>query len=221
MCCVGQGLNLEKKLNVSWFHLAAARTWRMMRRVGTSRQGLVVAFMLVFELAACESSETTGGSVASAEPSGAQTSEAEESNDLPGARLFASPNVLHFAFTLPAENWTQLSEHGDEEAYVQASVELDDPAFVASGAVGLRHKGNWTLHHCWDDFGGQRSYEEICAKLSFKVKFDEYQPEQRVDGLKRLNLHALQVDPTKCTNCWRTNSSATSALKRPALGRQR
>jgi len=63
--------------------------------------------------------------------------------------------------------------------------------------IGMRHKGNWTLHHCWDAFGGVRSYEGECAKLSIKLDFAEYDPEARFDGLKHLNLHASTGDGSR------------------------
>jgi hypothetical protein len=41
-----------------------------------------------------------------------------------------------------------------------------------------------------------RSHDAECEKLSFKLKFDEYEPGARFDGLKRLNLHASSGDAT-------------------------
>src|SRR5690606_17864992 len=61
----------------------------------------------------------------------------------------------------------------------------------------IRHKGSYSLHHCWDENGGVRNYENECAKLSYKLKFSEYDTEGRLDGLKRLNLHGVSGDVSK------------------------
>jgi hypothetical protein len=118
---------------------------------------------------------------------------------LPGQRVFADDQVLEVRLTLPPEALRQLEAHGDAEEYVSAEARLQGRGQPASefAEIGVRHKGSWSLHHCWDDFGGVRSYAEECAKLSFKLKFDAYREDSRYDGLKRLNLHAALGDPSK------------------------
>ena len=84
---------------------------------------------------------------------------------MPGDHLFSYAEVLRFDFTLAADKWQELQEHGNAEEYVQAALELgsDNVSAQAFATVGLRHKGSWTLHHCWDDNGGVRSYIGECA----------------------------------------------------------
>lgn len=118
---------------------------------------------------------------------------------LPGARVYADDQVLELRFTLSSNDWRYLEERGNEERYVSAEAvvrgrHLEEARYAT---VGLRHKGAWSLHHCWDDYGGVRHREDECAKLSLKVKFDEYDVNGRLDGLKRLNLHASAGDGTK------------------------
>jgi spore coat protein H len=117
---------------------------------------------------------------------------------LPGDDLFAR-SLLEVRLTIADADLLQLEEHGDLEQYVPARVTLQSPGAppLELADIGVRHKGNYTLHHCWDDFDGVRSHDAECEKLSFKLKFDEYAADARFDGLKRLNLHASSGDPSK------------------------
>lgn len=117
---------------------------------------------------------------------------------LPGDQLFGDDEVLEIHLTVEPADLAALEEHGNEETYVRARATITGSRIgeVSFTDLGLRHKGAWTLHHCWDEFG-VRSYEGSCAKLSYKLKFDEYLPEVRLDGVKRLNLHSASNDPTR------------------------
>lgn len=120
-------------------------------------------------------------------------------SSLPGATVFADDQVLEVRLTLAPELVTELEEHGNREEYVPGAARLvssGQPA-VELASIGVRHKGAWTLHHCWDDFGGARSYAAECAKLSFKLKLDHYAADARFDGLKRINLHAASGEASK------------------------
>lgn len=118
---------------------------------------------------------------------------------LPGAAVFAEGQVAEYRVTLDPAVWAELEEHGDAEEFVQADLRVTGSKVgnQVLGSVGIRHKGAWTLHHCWDDFGGVRSYAAECSKLSYKFKFNEYNPDTRYEGLKQLNLHAASGDGTK------------------------
>lgn len=117
---------------------------------------------------------------------------------LPGANLFGDDQVLEIRLTLSPSDQLALEQHGDDEIYVpaEASVVGSHLAQVELGTIGVRHKGAYSLHHCWDDFG-VRSYSGACARLSYKLKFDKYAPETRLDGVKRLNLHASSGDASR------------------------
>jgi hypothetical protein len=118
---------------------------------------------------------------------------------LPGAAVFREGTTLEVRLTIDASLWNDLEEHGNLEQYVPASANVrgTDVATANFAELGVRHKGAWSLHHCWDNFGGVRSHVGECQKLSYKLKFDEYAPDARLDGLKRLNLHAASGDATK------------------------
>jgi spore coat protein H len=140
----------------------------------------------------------SGGAATDAGASGV-AGESSSPNAPPGDLAFADEQVLEVRLTLSAADWMELEEHGNLEEYVPAAVSLTGAGFddVVLDSVGLRHKGNWTLHHCWDENGGVRDHADECQKLSYKIKFDEYAPDARFDGLKRINLHAASGDATR------------------------
>ncbi len=117
----------------------------------------------------------------------------------PGDVLFQPGQLLQVDITASADVITAIEQYGNEEVYHPASAQIRgmgvDTGLLAE--IGLRHKGNWSLHHCWDEFGGVRSYAAECSKLSYKIKFHEYDPDLRLDGVKRLNLHAVSGEPSK------------------------
>lgn len=118
---------------------------------------------------------------------------------LPGSETFTPDGIVEVRLTLPANVWTSLEEHGNNESYVgaAAAVSLNGGSAQTFAKLGVRHKGAYSLHHCWDDFGGVRSHLKDCAKISYKLKFDEYDRNGSFDGLTSLNLHAGSNDDTK------------------------
>ncbi len=77
-----------------------------------------------------------------------------------------------------------------ESMSVPAMVKVDGQDL---GAVGVRFKGAFgTLRSCIDD-----SFKVTCPKMSYKVKFDEIEPNKRYKGLKKVNLHSMVADHTK------------------------
>lgn len=117
---------------------------------------------------------------------------------LPGSRLFARDQVLEVRLRLAESDERELEEHGDEERYVpgHATILGAGVSALELGPIGVRHKGAYTLNRCWNQLG-VRTYENGCEKLSYKLKFDEYDPDHRLDGVKRLNLHAATLDHTR------------------------
>ncbi len=186
----------------------------MMVRVRAGCGAGLTGGLLLVAVAACDTvpldelrgsagstSDTAPGSAGTGGAAGQGNGSADPAaqGSLPGAQLFVPDQVLQIHLTLSAANQTLLEEHGDDEVYVpaQASVTGTGLGTLELGEVGLRHKGAWSLHHCWDDNGGVRSREGTCERLSYKLKLDEYQPKTRLDGLKRLNLHASSGDATR------------------------
>ncbi len=113
-----------------------------------------------------------------------------------GHQVFEQEALLEYHITMDDADLEQIEEHGDEEVYLPAELSVRGGSIDAHfDTVGFRHKGSWSLHHCYED--GYRTYEEECAKISYKVKFSEYDAAARLYGLKRLNLHAMSGDDSK------------------------
>lgn len=120
---------------------------------------------------------------------------------LPGDVLFAYDEVLTFELTVADSDWEYLEQQGIEEEWVPGAVSVHSASFPKQELplIGVRHKGSWTLDHCWsrgEDGERVRQYGPSCDKLSLKLKFSEYDKGGRLNGLKRLNLHAMQTDRT-------------------------
>ncbi len=85
--------------------------------------------------------------------------------------------------------------------YVPAQLDYDGATL---DPIAVRYKGDQSITACIDD-AGQRQVKvmaeyggiDICAKFSLKLDFDRLQPDNRLDGLKKLNLHAMAADATK------------------------
>jgi hypothetical protein len=104
--------------------------------------------------------------------------------------LYAASDVPRFDFRLLDETWAELQANAIEEEYVEAEACYRGSSL---GLVGLRFKGGYgTLEMCVEE-----QQELPCAKLSMKVRFDEYVDGQRFFRQKRLNFHSMVRDPTK------------------------
>jgi hypothetical protein len=141
---------------------------------------------------------------------GARTA-AQSATDFKGrnaAELFAIDHVPKFDITLPDDQWQWLQAHAVEEEPVQAEVRFDgQPA----GIAGLRFKGGvGSLERCVDKTGGLK-----CAKLSFQLNFEKFDSGNRFFGLKRINLHSMNGDPTKLHERLAYDLYQSSGIKAP------
>jgi spore coat protein H len=103
--------------------------------------------------------------------------------------LFQPQTLPTFELRLAPERWEYLQAHARDEEYEPAELRFEGQLV---GEVGLRFKGSFgTLTNCFDDAGNL-----LCRKLSMKLRFDEYDPELRFYGLKRVNLHSMIHDAT-------------------------
>ena len=108
-------------------------------------------------------------------------------NKKDSAELFGMSSIPTFDLYLPADAWESLKVHARDEKYVQAQVCFEHKAI---GLVGLRFKGSYgSLYDCFDAQGNN-----TCRKLSMKIKFDEYNQDLRLYGLKRLNFQGYHYD---------------------------
>lgn len=75
------------------------------------------------------------------------------------------------------------------EEYVPATLRFEGEVI---GEVGLRYKGGFgTLQSCVDAAGNK-----TCDKLSMKLKFSEFDKDLRFYGLKKINFHSMNSDPS-------------------------
>jgi hypothetical protein len=103
-----------------------------------------------------------------------------------GAPVFDESKLQSYHFTLTDADWRRLQATAAQEQYVPATLRVGEDEV---GRVGLRYKGaHGTFLKCISN--GRIT----CKKLSFKVRFDKYDPERRYHGLKRLNFHSLIND---------------------------
>lgn len=107
--------------------------------------------------------------------------------DAAAAWVFDDAELHTYELTLDPGVWAALQLDALDEQYAEASLSAGD---IQLGRVALRFKGSLgSLVGCFADDGTR-----ICSKLGMKLKFDEYLPEQRFLGLKRLNFNAEYWD---------------------------
>jgi spore coat protein H len=107
----------------------------------------------------------------------------------PQAFLFDESQVRTYELVLPDSEWDRINEDPREKLYAPATLHFEGEVVEQ---VGIRYKGNvGSLITCFDFFGNQ-----TCPKLSMKLKFSEYDRDQRFHGVKRLNFHSMIRDPS-------------------------
>lgn len=105
------------------------------------------------------------------------------------ASVFDESQIHSFELTMPAQVWEDLNTNARDEKFVSASLRYQGQVL---DTIGVRFKGAYgSLAFCFQ--GSQR----VCDKLNLKLDFAEYLPKQRLFGLKRINLHAMEADPSK------------------------
>jgi len=147
------------------------------------RAGL--AAILVFLVAGCAPSgeEISSDGAVDTAPRVAEANSGASGLDY----IFDDRVIRNYEVTLPATDWQWLQEHARDEQYVRASLRVDG---VEYDPIGIRYKGGpGTLRRCFDRAGNR-----TCPKLSIKLKFNQYDPELRFHGVKRLNFNSMKSD---------------------------
>jgi len=162
-------------------------------RTGSPRANHLYGFSLVLGFIACEEQAPPprpSDKVDVARDAADTATEAPLRFGTTAADLFQVRQIPHFAFTLPADRWDWLQRHAVDETYEAATLTFEG---APAGRVGLRFKGGLgTLYRCIASNG-----DFTCPRLSMKLKFSEYDEDRRFFGLKRLNLHAMVLDPSQ------------------------
>ena len=99
----------------------------------------------------------------------------------------AAPALIEIDMT-PGD-WAQLQATAREETWVPCSVTMGPERFERAA---VRYKGSYgSLIACFDDAG-----HRLCPKLSLKVSFNEFDPEGRFRGVRKLVLNSCNRDPS-------------------------
>jgi spore coat protein CotH len=111
------------------------------------------------------------------------------------AAFFNDKRVHDFDLQVAPEDLALIDSDPSAEIYVDAVVRLDGESL---GTIGLRYKGSAGafLAPCTAAaLPGQERGPKV-GKCSMKLDFDRVNPDQRLLGLKKLNLHAMGRDPS-------------------------
>ncbi len=128
-----------------------------------------------------------------------------------GDQVFDEEQVQSYYLTFTDEAYATLTDYStllldpftvNKERYVSAALRVGDQEFPA---IGVRFKGNYSIWGCVDFARGERVERvepffgdvDVCQRFSLKLDFDRYDDSARLDGLKKLNLHAMAADPSK------------------------
>jgi spore coat protein CotH len=114
--------------------------------------------------------------------------------------VFDQSKVHEYRITMNSSDLDYMNKYGYREEFKPATVKFDGTDI--SGQVGIRYKGSgYTLPRCFFPNGDttRGNPNKTCAKISYKLKFTEYNKDTRLHGLKKVNLHALTAywGPTK------------------------
>ncbi len=128
-----------------------------------------------------------------------------------GQHVFDEEQLQTYYLTLSDDAYATLMDFStllvdeftvNRERYVEAALQVGDEELPA---IGVRLKGNYSIWGCVDRATGQRVERveplfgdiDVCQRFSLKLDFDRYDDSGRLDGLKKLNLHAMAADPSK------------------------
>jgi len=111
--------------------------------------------------------------------------------------VFDQSKLREYRFTINADSLKYLNTYGWREKFIPANLGFEGKDF---GKIGIRYKGSdYTLPRCFFPNGDTTSGSpnKTCAKISYKLKFTQYDKDKRFYGMKKINLHAFVSDPTK------------------------
>lgn len=161
---------------------------------------------VVFLAAAC------GGEVGGQADAGPKPNDAGASGKAAiGAKVFDEDALQSYYLTFSDEEYAKLMDMStlllnpytvNEDRYVKASLRVGDKDLPA---IGVRFKGQFSIWGCVDMATGTRRVRvesvfrdiDVCQRFSMKLDLDRYDDGMRLDGLKKLNLHAMAADPSK------------------------
>jgi len=111
--------------------------------------------------------------------------------------VFDQSKIREYRFTIEQSDLNYLNTYGYREEFVPANLKFENDDY---GKIGIRYKGSdYSLPRCFFPNGDttRGTPNKTCPKISYKLKFTQYDKEKRLYGLKKLNLHAFAADATK------------------------
>lgn len=128
-----------------------------------------------------------------------------------GNKVFDESQLQSYYLTFSDEEYAKLMDFEkllkdpytvNKDRYVQASLRVGDTELPA---IAVRFKGNYSIWGCIDSVTHKRIKRvstyfgnvDVCQRFSLKLDFDRHDDRFRLDGLKKLNLHAMAADPSK------------------------
>ncbi|MDG2112787.1 MAG: CotH kinase family protein, partial [Actinomycetota bacterium] len=137
--------------------------------------------------------EDRSGSEASASHEGDRAGDGQ-AEPHPSDHLFDQELLHTFELTVEPELLAQIDADPTAEEYVEAQLTFEGETIP----VGLRYKGSvGAFIGCVD---GPNPFEpsgsKTCTKLSMKVKVNWDDPDDELHGVRRLQLHSLNLDPS-------------------------
>ena len=109
--------------------------------------------------------------------------------------IFDQDRLHIFELTLSEENLAFLDEAPGREEYVEGTLTFKGQTI---GPIGIRYKGSvgaWVFCLSGSFFEGEGA--KTCTKLSMKVKINWEDSDDTFYGLKKLQFHSQNLDPTK------------------------
>jgi len=128
-----------------------------------------------------------------------------------GNDVFDEERVHSYYLTISDEEYAELMDFStllldpytvNKDRYVEAALQVGDTELPS---IGVRIKGNYSIWGCVDFGTGERVQRvepffgniDVCQRFSLKLDFNRYDDSSRLDGLKKLNLHAMAADASK------------------------
>jgi hypothetical protein len=108
----------------------------------------------------------------------------------PAAYLFDQSKLLSYNIVVAPADLDKLDQDPSAELYVPAMLEFEGQVY---GPFAVRYKGGYSAFQapCANGIGTPR-----IGKCSIKLAFDDSDSDARFYGLKKLNLHAMDFDPS-------------------------
>ncbi|MDH5674881.1 MAG: CotH kinase family protein [Myxococcales bacterium] len=107
----------------------------------------------------------------------------------PAAYIYDQNQLRTYELRLSEKDLAFLDADPQAEQYVEGSMIFEGEEI---GPVGIRYKGSIGAFRRCVDAGGKKT----CQKLSTKVKFNWKDPDAKFYGLRKLQFHAMNNDPS-------------------------